>query len=315
MKAISNKKLIKEYSQKSPVDNKYISTVVDNIKYFIDKTLVEKKIPCISKESKILILNEYATESNTLQSSLDLVVLINAPQLKTNTITFNKNKVKKFFIKTYEIWKSSKKKKRKKKRKKGEDKQEVKTIIPQKYMFKNIIGDIHNEFINCFTEVTTIYNYSDRIFINSKEELGFDIKLYFGLPDSDEMFQLYLNEKFKEIDFKRRFINLTYKSVNTNRKIYKIARILNSFYMNLKNKSLNQILLESCLVNCPDELYKNSNDITEIFKSIISYLNMTNFENLFSICDYNISIMEETLINNNDIYELSSFIKNLNNLI
>ena len=290
--------------------------IMDFINLSIKKIIVAKKIPVSSDEIQLKLLNEYATENYTPDSNLEIAVLFDAAHIELNTLKFNKNILKKRFINILNYWKQYKKHKKQKRRenKNTEDIASNQQIVNKnKYTFNNLLLDIHDGLTYFFDEKTTIYNTGNKIIINCKHLLGINIVLYLGNSLLGKKFKIYFSEKFVEIDFNRRFENLTYKSVSTKRKVYNLGRMLNSIYFNYTDKfddSINQILLESCLNHCPDVLYKND-DITICFYQIVSYLCFINFEDIKSIVNKDKTIYEEKLISKLDISKFQNFLKNL----
>lgn len=304
-----SQELIKELSYKSSI-NDNVSIIIEDLKSCIEEVLIKKNVPVSSKTSKIEILNEFATECFTPESKLEIAVILNAGQIELNTIKTNKNKIKKFFKDFISIWKYNIKNKKRKKKDKITNKENPKI---KNYTFFDLIRNLQEGLAEYFTEKTIIYNINEKLYIDSREELGIDIIIYLA-QNNGNTFKIYKGSKFTEIDFNRRFINLTYKSVETNRKIYSIARIINSLYVAVNEVNLNQILLESCLYNCPNDFFK-SEDIYCNFKQILSFLNSSELINFKSIINTNINILEEKYIKNSDIESFKKFLKQVKNLL
>ncbi len=262
------------------------------------------------------IVNECLTNSETQNSSLDVFMSIKSPQLELELIKFNKNLLKKFFTRLKLSWKNATyKPKRRNKRKKQQNSIENDKILTKTYTFSSFKNELMINLANYFTDKTMLYINNFGITILCAEDLGMNINLYIGFSNG-EKYTLYdeKNIKLIYVEFKDREKNILAKNKSTKGKFVSALRIFNGLYRNIYTKAINQILLESVLYNCPDDLFVEDTNFNMLVK-LLNFINCNTMQNFSSITDIQKTISQDNLITQSAILELSDFLKNLAKLI
>ncbi len=312
-------------------DKTYIETFAKGINYnyvknaysiFLD--ILDETMKTITKTRPVVtdyncqIVNECLTDSQIQNSTLDIFMNIKSPQLELGLIKLNKNYLKKFFNKIKLAWYSTKAQKQKrrwwnrKKRTKGDKKYENTTIT--NYTFQKFKEELMYELAKRFTAKTTLYVSNYGLIVFCSEDLGMDINLYICFSNG-EKFTLFNETTMNliHVDFKDREKNIVAKISSTNDNFIKALRIFNGLYKNINSRSLNQILIESILYNCPNELFEDN--VYDMFIKLINFINVSAMQTFKSITDNETLINKNNLITQNDIYEFVNFLKNLAKLL
>ena len=186
------------------------------------------------------------------------------------------NFFKKLYRKFIVAWKQVKlekaqKKGRRKRRKKQQQQQQIiqnDNFQQEKYTIAKFKNDLMLELVKYLTEKSLIAVNSKNILLLCKEDYGLNANLYFVFK-SNNYYKLFDTNTFKFtlIDFKDRFVNIKEKNIQTNNNFTNMIRIFNGLFANIMGYPLNQILIESVLYNCPNDLY-NETDCFEMFIKI-----------------------------------------------
>ena len=195
-------------------------------------------------------------------------------------------------------WKATRKKKKKKKKEVSEEELVAKRLSA-KYTIDDLKSDIIFHLSNFVTPTTIIYDFDNHISIIGKEDFGSNVKINIYVCMFDEknrVFKLYngRKNKFYDIDFTQRFSNLANKMESCGKSFQNLVKIYNSLYCRAYNKVPNQILIESLLFNCPDNLFVN--DIYQTFLNVSNYIRLVDVTSLRSICDNTKTIFKEKLV-------------------
>ncbi len=295
---------------------------VDNLFNYLTNILsnsleeINKKQPLILNYS-FKIVNECSTYTETQNSSLDLFIQIKSPKLELSCINLNKNYFKKFTNKISIAWKEYKEDNKKNKKKKSKKQTPVKNNEGEKlnknYTVQNFKLTLMQELSKNLTNSTLIYLTPYGIKLTGEKELGMPVNLFIVFSNNNNYKMFNTNTlKLIDIDFGNRYTNIDKKNNQTNNKFMTATRIFNGLYSNIMNTSLNQILIESILNNCPNNLFDGTN--YEMLLKLVNYINLTLSKNFLSIVDENKKIYQEELATN-DILNFHKFIKILRNLL
>lgn len=309
---VFDKEKIKTFSEE--LDLEHITSIYNDLDACIFEiiNIVSKTAPISGKEYEFFAVNELSTGAVTVNSNIDCILSITAPQIELNT-----NKLEKKFYKVYwdrikDYWKT-KKRFRKRKRKNKVEQIEL-PKYESKYNMESLRRDVFNQLRNYFTENTTLVNMSNCISILCKDDIGININIYLCLKNNqDNNYKIYdsSKNKFITIDFKDRFENYNLKCNETDEKMISLIRVYNSLFYNVMGFNPNQILIESLMMNIPNEIYNANDDICEIFNNSLNYFTLSNNQNFKSICNKEINIFEENLITANEIASFYNFINKL----
>lgn len=264
------------------------------------------------------IVNECLNNAETQNSSLDIFMSIKSPQLELGLIKFNNNYFKKAINRIKLAWHNANMQKPRKrwwkKKEKFQLSKELKNITPDKYTFQLFKYELMQELAKKFTNKTTIYISNYGISLLCSEDLGMNINLFIGFSNGDK-FTLFDETKLKLIyvEFKNRERNLKQKKIETKGNFIVGLRIFNGLYKNIYLKSLNQILLESVLYNCPNELFDDRP--YDMFIKLINFINASAMQTFKSITDEHKTINQDNLITQSSIYDFVSFLKYLAKLL
>ena len=311
-------------------DNSFIETLsqqinpnyVDNLFSYITDILslsldaINNKKPIILDYS-FKIVNECSTYAETQNSTLDLFVQIKSPILELSCINLNKNYFKKFCNKVSIAWSEYKQEKKSNKRKKKNKqkllKQNEKVIQKQKFTVQNFKFMLMEELSKNLTNNTFISITPYGLTLVGEKELGMPVNLYITFINNNKCTMFNTNTlKLINIDFGNRYANIDKKNNETNNSFMTMTRIFNGLYANIMNEPLNQILIESILYNCPNNLFVGSN--YEIFLKIVNYINLSLSKYNISITDENKKIYQEQLTLN-ELINFNKFLKILKRLV
>ena len=287
----------------------YICNIMDNAFDFMCKKRA------VVTEYSYEIVNECVTYSENQNSSLDIFVKVKSPQLELGVLKLNNNYFKKFFNKVKWAWNSSKKQKKKRKwffkksSKEQEPKENLINLDSEKYNIKQFKIDYMNTLANYLSEETKLFVNNFGITILAEEEIGMNINLYFAF-NNGEKYKLFNQSLYKliEVDFGSRLQNIELKNKSTNNNFTAMLRIFNGLYENVMEQHLNQILIESLLFECPDELYTGST--YNMFLKIFNYIKINEMQKFHSITNQNILVFQDNLVTT----KVSDFLKFLNNV-
>lgn len=296
-----------KYPNQNSFNNSFaqISMAIENAM----KTIMDRN-PRINKYN-LVIANEAFSGSVISSSSLDLFLILDAPQIELNF----KEKDSNVFVKSTKVFFKTLREnlrffKKKKKSLKKIKKEEVKLLKIENYNILNFFKDFQIQLSKQLYTTTVISISSNCIKIVGHDEFGIEINIYPVFRDAQNSIRIYNTRNKKEsiVDFKNRYQNFDNKNFRT-KNIYKlIVRIFNNIYYNTYKIVPNQIYIESLLYNVPDE-YFSLNFYNSILL-IVNFLKNCDMQNFVSICDQDKLLFNETL--NNVSPEISyKFIKSL----
>lgn len=289
---IFSKDLIYELAR--PLDSSYVDNAYANITNIVRSSITEmcKHRPIVTGVDFELV-NECLTFSESQTSSLDLFVVLHSPQLELSTTNLNKNFFKKLYrrfilaLRQIKEEKAQKKVRRKKKKQQAvlQQTQSIKSpnFSQHNYSIPQFKNDILLELVKYVTEKSLIVVNSKHISLFCKEDYGLNSNLYFVFK-SNNYYKLFDSNtcKFILVNFKDRLNNIKNKNDATNNNFSKMLRVFNGLFLNIMGNSLNQILIESILYNCPNELFQNA-DVYDMFIKIFNFIRLKSISNFKSI--------------------------------
>lgn len=293
---ILTKNIIEEFA--GDVDETSFYNSYNIINDVITKALenIKQRNPYINKY-QITIANEIFDKTEFCASTLDLFVVFDALQIELNSNKKKKNaflKNLKLFFKEFKnnfsLFNS-----KKKKQKKNIKEIEKKSLVLNEYDVKMLYQDLMVQMSTFLNEKTNLHLKNNKITISNEDDIGIEINVYCVFKISDTSCKLYniQNNSSIIIDYRYRFENFSIKNSQTNYMFEKQVKIFNNLYWNTIKQKPNQIFIESLLYNCPNDLFNNDNFDTTI--NLVNYLKNSTMQNLFSICDENLSLFKEYL--------------------
>ena len=298
MKRDLNKDLIEGLQESTNVEN------IENLNAMV-KELVSEAMQTLSDKSSFIQMNKWIfVPVNELylsalcsKSEYTYFLGVSNTEIELNSLN-KKHYFQNFWKRIVRAWKATRKKKKKKKKEVSEEELVAKRLSA-KYTIDDLKSDIIFHLSNFVTPTTIIYDFDNHISIIGKEDFGSNVKINIYVCMFDEknrVFKLYngRKNKFYDIDFTQRFSNLANKMESCGKSFQNLVKIFNSLYSRVYNKVPNQILIESLLFNCPDNLFVN--DIYQTFLNVSNYIRLVDVTSLRSICDNTKTIFKEKLV-------------------
>lgn len=232
-------------------------------------------------------INETFNSCYSPLSNLEYFVGIHSPQIERNCLDNSNwfNKLKDDFV---IAWRRTRKKKRKSKAEKNnpEGKVDFTKFDGNKYNLDSFKKDLQIGLINNLSETSLVYNLSDRLILQGRDDLGSVTKviLYPVLCDNG-VFKYFINRRkgFLKIDINARTENFNAKYEKVGDNLFITLKILNVLYTNICKEHPNQIFMESLVCGIPDEIYLNEEDPYNLFIKVINYLKMSDASTIKSI--------------------------------
>ena len=269
-------------------NNDYSDALQEKILNLVASAVEElsSRVPFISIENTIFQpFNETFNGAFTPMSKYIYLLGINSPQIEANSLnkSVNLKKIKQNFI---DAWQNTKKRKSKRrKRKEEEESHKYTEFEPEKYNLESLRRDLQLAIAQYLGETSIVYNTSDRLIIQGKEDFGSisQIEIIPVIYDGD-YFKYFVSKRkgYLNINMEERLINFNMKSEMVGENFFTILRVFNNLFRNVTKESLNQIFVESLLYNVPNELFEGK-DIYQIVINILNYLSMTSVGDFVSI--------------------------------
>jgi len=293
MKNILDKKLIESLYESG--NGEFVENVNEFVYNLISSAVsdVSEKSPFVRPEKCILLpVNEAYTGAVGQFSQYTYFLGIENPQLESNS-----RKVKNFWKNLWREFRASWRIGRKK-YKKIKDKNQAITV--DKYQVVDFKHDIMKKSVDYLSESSIITEHQNCISYVGIDDFGTNVKVnvYVCCYDSQTgAFKLPLvkRNKFFDIDFGNRFVNLDAKKEEVGDIFNNILKIFNVLYAKNFNHIPNQIMIESLIFNCPAFLF-DKNDIFKTFLNISNFVRISDPHLFKSICDENKTVFEEPLI-------------------
>jgi len=295
MKNQLNRALIEELNESN--NQQYLYDVNDFINNLMSAVVedVSIKSPFIRADKCVLLpVNEIINGAFTQLSEFDYFLGVENPQIELNSRS-KKNFFKYAWREFKAAWRLGRKKYRNNKKVKQLSMETV-----EKYKITDFRHDVFRKCAEFLSETSIISENSKCVSMFGNEDFGTGVKvnIYICTYDSHKnTFQLFneAKNKFIEIDFASRFINLENKNKVCGDSYSDMIKIFNAIFSKSFNKVPNQILMESLIYNCPNLLFDND-DVYKTFVNVANYIRLENPRNLVSICDASKNIFDEPLI-------------------
>lgn len=281
-----------KFTNQTPFENAYerVGTIINSA-----MNTIMSRNPFINKY-KLVIANEALSGSAVSGSTLDIFLILDAPQIELNFIQKQGGRLKLGITNFLKAFKDNFKLiKRKKHNKKRLQKEESKLIKTENYNIANFYRDLQIQLCKELCETTTVFHATNHLKVMGKEEFGVEVSIFPVFISSQNEIGIYniRNKKRQVVNFRYRYENLDKKNSKT-KNIYKlIIRIFNNLYYNVYKYVPNQIFVESLIYNVPNEYF--SSDIYNTMIKIVNFLKNSAMQNFVSICDDSISIYKEPL--------------------
>ena len=274
---------------------------------------IAEKSPFISAEKCFIVpYNEVATGAIAQQSEYTYFVGIDNPQILVNTRR-RKNMLKFIWTEFKASWRIGKKKYKKKKKGEEENKQ---LLEFDKYQLKDFKSDLMYNMANYLSESTMLYDMPYNLSIIGSEDFGTGVKIniFVGAYDSEtSTFKLYRNSRNKFIDynFGSRYENLEKKIEWCGPVFVDMIKLINILYSKKYHKAANQIVVESLIYSCPNNLF-DPKDIYKSFVNVANHIRLKDPKTILSICDEKTPFLKDKLIvNENAAIEYNKIIRML----
>lgn len=296
MKNLLNKDLIEDLNESN---NEEFINKTNELVYSLAASVLNdlsEKSPFVRADKCIFqAVNEAFLGTFTQLSEFSYFLGIDNPQIEMNTKRIRN--IFKFMWREFKAGFRLGKKKYKRKKKHEETSSTVQPLT--KYKLSDMTHDFVQILANYLNETSIIYEYRDHISIIGQDDFGTGVRIniYFCCYDArNDVYKLYKENKnkFLTLSFGSRFDNLNNKIEKCGQQFVDIIKIFNAIYSKTYNKVPNQVLLESLVYNCPNNLFEK--ELYTTFVNVANYISITTPQAMVSICDANKSIFEEPLI-------------------
>lgn len=288
-----NRELIEGLSQStvpSNVDN--INEKVSSLVYQALASLSDKTSNVDVNRAVLLPIDESFTRAICSRSEYNYLLGIPNTEIEINSVS-KKNFFKNFWKRLKYAWKKSHQKKSK------AVNTEIKpslNVVGAKYDITALRNDIILSLANFLTSTTIIYDLERYISIVGKEDFGSNIKINIYVCLYDEKTNTFKNfnypkNRFDDINFAERVDNLNSKYGRCDENYVNMIKVYNALFSNANGYVPSQILIESLLYNCPDELY--TDDLYQTFLNVSNYIRLKSAKSFKSICDTSIELFKD----------------------
>ena len=302
-------------------NKKFVKNINTNVNELLTLSIdaLSKKVSYINIKNVVLQpANEILNNSFLNNSNCIYLLGIDNPQLEINS-TKQLNLWRNFKERLKFAWQNRKSTKRKRKRlfqRKKYVEQDSKPrdikIDSNKYSVFDLAEDLQNSLVNFLSETTLIKKRDSIIEIYGKDDFGStSVIVLYLMSYSDGIFKYFKPDKRKniEIDINSRMNAITSKSKLVGVNFTKMLKIYNMLYYNVNGKIPNQILIESILCACPENLFEGK-DIYKVFLKISNYFLVQSIRNVKSINNLEKSIYDDVVCG----YDAADFMKMLRNI-
>lgn len=264
-------------------------------------------------------------------SELDFYLSIKSAQLELNSIGTMQNKFKIFLNKFKNAWKGRKKKTIRKQKKEAKKLLKSKAILTEKqlvekkekpYDLADFKNDIFEGLAENLTNLSVLYNNSNKIRILAKDEFGYRINIY-PVIKHDDFFRIWSATKNKFVEIrpfeakkalqeKAQEISKINNENNGGEVLFDMIRVFKNLFYNFK-QSYDYQFVESLIYSCPNSLFANyANKTFDVFLKVLNYLNNTNLSQIRSIYNNEKTIYQQE---NVQYYLIKSFLKDLQDYV
>ena len=272
--------------------------------------------PYISNNFAIKPVGAFYSHTVIASSTLDLIMVVDNPQILLNTYSLFKNKWQIFKSKLKYAWQNRKKKKKKRrKKKKGSEEQNITFLDPKNdYNIQSLSKDLVKAISKHIT-TGDIVHLENGVIIVQGETIPYKIRVFPVLKKDDTTFQFFNQSKTKLIDFSldEHHTNIESLLENFGPAFTQQAKIFGGLYHHLINQTPNPVFIESLLANLPITAFEDEDPYNNFVFSVNYLLNLKP-NKLFSVANPSKKIHEDNFCGMS-LLELTNFLKKLfNNL-
>ena len=287
MTQIFNRELIESFTK--PLSEEIASDVVAWTQKTLDTIIdeIRKTNTAVTDSYEYELAGDFITETTTMNSEIDLYIVLKSPQLELNSIKLSNNKFKQFWLKlkrAYLVSKDEKMSKRKRKKQQEKMKQEV-VIPPNKYSVSDFKMSLLKKLINYIDDKSYIFITSTGLKLVAREFLGIDVNIY-PVFKNDNSYKLFHDAKGKFITFAvdQLHENIDEKIEMVGENYNNLVRVYKNLYFNLYNYHPSQFFIESLIYNCPNSLFFGYN-FFEVFIKSLNYLSNASLKDFVLVTD------------------------------
>lgn len=316
MTQIFSRETIEDFSK--PMSEEVMANVVSwtqsTLKEIIDE--IRQTNSVITDQYEFELAGDFLTDTTTVNSEIDLFVVVKSPQLELNSIKLSNNKFKQFWLKVKRAWVSTREErmsKRKRKKKQEKMTQEI-VVSPNKYSMADFKKSLIKKMLQRIDANSYIFTTSCGFKLVSREGLGVDVNIYPAIKSGDN-YKLYseYNGKFIESSFDMLGKNLEEKIENVGEIYTQMVRVFKNLYFNLYSNHPSEFLIESLIYNCPDALFFGY-DFFEVFVKMLNYLMNANLATFVLISDNKKKLFASKNINES-IVTINNLLKQIDNML
>jgi len=307
--SIFDKSTIENFATKA--SDEVVNNSLSHLSLIIENAMSEisKKNAFITTNFELLPVNEFASGAILPNSKLKVLLVLESPQLELNTASLIKNKWKAFWIRIKNAWQS--RKKRKKDKYINSISQQLNKISKENYNIPTFLLDLVNS-ISHFITSENLVSVSSGVIDIVGDDFPFAIQIIPAINKSGSYnFYSTAKNKFINIDFQKRFDNITRLVEVFGEKYLKLCQIFSGIYYNIYRQFPSAIFIESLVANLPDKIYQDEKGgIYQNFVFACNYLVNSKVSEMFAITDPSKKIYEEYLCFIS-LIEINNFMKDL----
>ncbi|MBR5226687.1 MAG: hypothetical protein IKV69_01285 [Clostridia bacterium] len=255
--------------------------------------------PYVSQDFEILPLGSFYSGAVLPSSTLELLVVVNNPQIELNTLKLFKNKWVNFKERLKYAWVNRKKKKKKKKRKKKTVEEAPVNLYEthkEDYNLSYFTKDLVHAIAKEITEEDVAFSARGVVGVQGKN-VPYKIRIYPVIKKEDSTFLFYApnKKKLQEIKLDEYFQNINLLLSQPFAETFlKLVVCFKGLYEHLMQDSSKGLFMESLIANLPYSAFENE-DIYDNFVFATNYLINTPIRKLFSISSTQKKIFEDNL--------------------
>ena len=275
---------------------------------------IAKTNPYLSLSTQtILPVGSFYSHTVLPNSIMDLLLVVDSPQIVLNTHSLFKNKWKVFKQKLKYAWQNRKKKKkrRRKKQKCSEEQQSIKFLNPKdNYNILSLAKDLVKAISKNITVEDIVY-LKNGVLVIQGQNIPFKIRIFPVIAKENLEFQFFQQSKTKILNFsiKEHHDNIESLLEHFGETFSEQVKIFSGLYQHLIGHVPNPVFIESLIANLPNVAFENE-DAYENFVFSANYLLNIKPNKIFSVANPNNKIYEDMLCGTS-LLELNNFLKKL----
>lgn len=289
-------------------NSKFVKDTTKKINQILTLALkkLSSKVSYVTLDNIILQpINELMNGSVVDNSAFVYFLGVNNAQLELNTI--KKIKLWEVFKEQLKnVWINRKLYRKKKKKRNKELDEKAKNNFnfdPSKYSIYNLTADLQDSLIEFLSESSIVYLKENMLQIVGKDDFGTNTSITIYVVNcNEEIYKFYAGKKkgFIEFNIKQRYNILEEKINKVGDNFINVLKVFNTLYYNVNGTMPNQVLLESILCFCPENLFYG-NDIYAVFLKLINYISIKTIRNVKSNNNINKTVFQDETCNNSAI--------------